>query len=173
MNDRCFINNASVGLYPLMVKGRETYQDRHGWPKWLASVPAAWNSLSGLRNQHLVIDIGGGERPLSTPLLFVGNNRYSLEAGSVGSRDSLQDGKLSVYAVSRRSRASLVWFGVRAALGRAHRTRDFEALGDCDAMTVRARGKWIEIALDGEVLRLTSPLKFELHPAALAVVVPD
>lgn len=173
VNEHCFINNASIGVYPLMVKGRDAIRDRHGLPKWLASVPAAWGTLSRMRNQHLRVTIGGKEKALTTPLLFVGNNHYSLDPGSVGSRDTLQDGKLSIYAVARRSRASLIWFGIRAAAGRAHRTKDFEALGDCDGMTVNARRGAVEIALDGEVLQMSSPLTFALQAGALSVVVPD
>lgn len=173
VNDRCFINNASIGIYSLMVKDREAIRDRHGWPKWLASLPAGVRTLSRMRNQHLRIEMGAGEKALITPLLFVGNNHYSLEPGSVGSRDTLQDGKLSVYAVARGTRASLLWFGIRAAIGRAHRTEDFEELGDCAAMTVQTRRSPAEIALDGEVLTMDGPLEFALHAGALAVVVPS
>ncbi|RYY23538.1 MAG: diacylglycerol kinase family lipid kinase [Sphingomonadales bacterium] len=172
VNDHCFVNNASIGLYPLMVKGRDDYRDRHGLPKWLAMIPASWDTLSRLRNQHLRIDMGEGEKPLVTPLLFVGNNLYSLEPGSVGSRETLQDGKLSIYAVARRSRASLLWFGMRAAVGLAHRTSDFEELGICREMIVQPRGGSVEIALDGEVRKMSGPLKFRIHAAGLRVVVP-
>jgi len=172
VNDRYFINNASVGLYPFMVKHRDRIRDRHGWPKWLASVPASWDAFSRLRNLRLRVDLGHGEQPVTTPLLFVGNNRYSLESGSVGARDSLCDGVLSVYAVTRSSRAALLWFGVRAMVGLTDRTRDFEALGECYAFTVQASDGSQEIALDGELRRLRLPLRFAIHAGALRVVVP-
>jgi diacylglycerol kinase family enzyme len=172
VNGRRFINNASVGLYPFMVRDRDAIRDRKGWPKWLASVPAAWDAVSRLRHHRLRIDMGQGEAPIVTPLLFVGNNRYSLDAGSVGARETVNDGKLSVYAVSRAGRPALVWFGLRAALGLANRARDFAALGDTVALTVLGHAARIEIALDGEVRQLDLPLEFEIHAGGLKVVCP-
>ncbi len=173
VNDRRFINNASVGLYPSMVKDRDRIRHEHHVPKWLASLPASWAALSRLPRHRMRIDIGGGGAPIVTPLLFVGNNRYSLERGSVGARETLNAGLLSIYAVSRTTRLALLWFGVRAALGRASRAQDFEVVGDCEEMIVRLSRPKIEIALDGEVHRLSLPLKFRVRAGALKVVRPS
>lgn len=172
VNGRRFINNASVGLYPFIVRNRDDIRERCGWPKWLATVPASWAALSRLRHHRLRIDMGRGEEPVITPLLFVGNNQYSLERGSVGCRDSLSDGKLSVYAVSRVGRFALFWLGARALIGKADRKQDFQTLGDTDAITVGSASRSLEIALDGEVRRLKLPLEFGTHPGGLNVVVP-
>jgi len=171
VNGRRFINNVSVGLYPFMVRDRDDIRERLGWPKWLATVPASWEALSRLRHHRLRIDLGNDTQPVVTPLLFVGNNRYSLATGSVGSRESLTEGKLAVYAVTRSSRASLLWFGVRALIGLADRSKDFAAIGDSEAFTVASSGSQIEIALDGEVQRMKLPAKFTVHPGGLRVVV--
>lgn len=139
----------------------------------MASVPAAWDALARLRHHRLRIDLGQGAAPVVTPLLFIGNNRYSLDAGSVGKRETLQDGKLSIYAVSRASRFALLWFGLRAAVGLADDAKDFAALGDTEALTVNGHGDAIEIALDGEVRRLDLPLHFKALDGALRVVIPE
>lgn len=170
VNDKVFVNNASIGLYPLMVREREGLQDDKGWPKWLSTIPAAYAALERLPHHRLRIDLGEGERVIVTPLLFVGNNAYSLDAGELGQRASLTDGKLSVYAVAHRSRLSLIWFAARTLVGRARHDVDFVALGACETLTVRSSGKTIEIALDGEVQRLKSPLKFRVRAGALKVI---
>jgi hypothetical protein len=46
------------------------------------------------------------------------------------------------------------------------------AIGDCEALTVWSSGRSIEIALDGELLRLQSPLRFCIELGALNVVAP-
>ena len=171
VNGKVFVNNASVGLYPAMVRAREGVQEDRGWPKWLSTIPAAYAALERFRHHRLRIDMGEGEREIVTPLLFVGNNDYSLDAGQIGQRASLTDGKLSVYAIARQSRLSLVWFAARALAGRARQGVDFVLLGECEALTVSSTGDSIEIALDGEVQRLDSPLEFRIRPAALQVVV--
>lgn len=172
VNGRRFVNNVSIGLYPFMVRERDAVRRLHGWPKWLASIPASWQALARFRHHRLRIDLGTGEQPLLTPLLFVGNNHYSLDAGSVGSRASLRDGRLAVYAVARRSRGALIWFALRALAGRVDPVRDFVALDDVAAFRITAHGGSIEVAMDGETERLESPLDFAIEPGALRVVTP-
>ena len=171
VNGQVFVNNASIGLYPLMVREREGLQDTKGWPKWLSTIPAAYAALERFPHHRLRVDLGKGERAIVTPLLFVGNNTYSLDAGELGQRASLTDGKLSVYAVAHRSRAKLLWFAARALIGRARHDVDFVTLGECETLTVWSSGDSIEIALDGEVQRIGSPLEFKIRPGALKVVV--
>ena len=165
-----FVNNASIGLYPAMVRTREGLQDDKGWPKWLSAIPAAYAALERYPHHRLRVDLGKGEREIVTPLLFVGNNVYSLDKGEIGQRGSLTDGTLSVYAVAQRSRVSLLWFAARALVGRVRRDLDFVALGECETLKVSSVGDSIEIALDGEVQRLDSPLEFRIRPGALKVV---
>jgi diacylglycerol kinase family enzyme len=171
VNGHVFVNNASIGLYPAMVREREGLQEGKGWPKWLSAIPAAYAALERFPNHRLRVDLGQGERSIVTPLLFVGNNVYSLEKGEIGQRESLSDGKLSVYAVAHRSRLSLLWFAARALVGRAQRDADFVTLGECETLKVWSAGSSIEIALDGEVQRLESPLEFRIRPGTLKVVV--
>jgi len=170
VNDHRFVNNASVGLYPFMVRRRDDARERTGLPKWLATLPAAWAALSRLPHHRLRIDLGEGAQPLVTSLLFIGNNRYALEAGSVGTRESLADGLLSIFAVAHRTRLGLIGFALRALFGRADRDADFVAIGESEMLTVHSSGRSIEIALDGEVRRLRSPLRFRVDRGALKIV---
>jgi diacylglycerol kinase family enzyme len=155
-----------------MVRKREGLRRAKGWPKWLSSVPAALAALQRLPHHRLRLDWGEGERAIVTPLLFVGNNIYSLDRGEVGKRGSLSEGKLSIYAVGHRRRAALIWFAMRALVGRAERSLDFETLGECEMLTVRSSSGSIEIALDGELRRMDSPLEFRIRPGALTVMAP-
>ena len=172
VNGQVFVNNASIGLYPLMVRKREGLRRAKGWPKWLSTLPAAFAVLERLPHHRLRLDWGKGERAIVTPLLFVGNNVYSLDRGEVGKRNTLTDGKLSLYAVARRRRAALIWFAMRALVGRAERSLDFETLGECETLTVSSSSGSIEIALDGELRRMDSPLEFRIRPGALTVIAP-
>ena len=170
VNGHVFVNNASIGLYPAMVREREDIQEGKGLPKWLSAIPAAYAALARFPHHRLRVDLGQGERSIVTPLLFVGNNIYSLDKGDLGQRGSLTDGKLSVYAVAHRSRLSLLWFAARALVGKAQRDVDFMTLGECETLKVWSTGDSIEIALDGEVQRLDSPFEFRIRPGALKLV---
>ena len=165
--ERVFVNNASIGLYTKLVRER----DKRWGPKWLGTIPATWIVLRTLRAKALHLTIDGKRQCVVTPLLFIGNNRYSLDAGSVGERVSLSDGVLSLFVVARQSPLALIGFALRSLLGRADEERDFCALEDAKEVVVEGRGA-IDVAFDGEVERMALPLTFAIMPGALKVLVP-
>lgn len=166
VGDQTFVNNASVGLYTKLVRAR----DAHSLPKWLATFPAAWTVLRGLKVRRLELDIGGTQQCLETPLLFVGNNPYNLTGPRKGQRDALDSGQLGLYAVRHKSALALIGFAVRALLGRADPSRDFVDVSDCATFTLLGSGP-IDVAHDGEVTRMKLPLRFRSLPHALKVKV--
>ena len=171
VNGRVFVNNSSVGLYPDMVRLREVEQERLGRSKRLAMLSAGLTSLRHFRRHRLWISAEGLEQPIRTPMLFVGNNRYQVNLFGLGKRDALDEGELCLYAIRARSRAHLLWAGIRGIFGRLDQQRDFvtayvpelEVASDRDALTVSA---------DGETVRLETPLTYRIRPKALKLIVP-
>lgn len=163
-----FVNNASIGLYPKLVRVR----DDTPLPKAIANIPAAWSTLKRLRHHRLRVTIDGEAETLRTPMLFVGNNIYSLEPGSLGQRKTLEDGKLGVYAIATKSRAQLIGFALSALRGRIDYVHDFAQLTACKAMGVDAHAGSLDVALDGEPVRIKTPFKIEMMPKALKVFAP-
>jgi len=137
VNGHIFLNNASIGFYPSLVRSREQEQYRRGLPKWVANMPAAWTALRRLRHHRLRVEIDGTEQQVRTPLLFVGNNLYSLDGGRIGQREALDRGELSLFSVEGRSRISALWFGLRLLVGHATLEADFALATTCRA---RRRG---------------------------------
>jgi diacylglycerol kinase family enzyme len=168
VNDHVFVNNASIGFYPDLVQQREDM----ALPKKLAALPAAVAAIKRMRHRRLRLEMAGNEQQVVTPMLFVGNNRYELDAGKLGQRAALDGGVLSVYAVASRRRLALVGFALRALVGRADPQRDFAAIGDTPELRVSGPKQTIDVALDGEVLTLAVPLCFTLEPKGLSVIAP-
>ncbi len=171
-NGHVFINNASIGLYPLLVEFRDAERERHPMPKWLAAVPATFATLKRLRHHRLRLDLPGSHREIVTPMLFVGNNSYTLAAGRVGQREALDGGTLSVFAVARSTRIALIGLAFRTLTGRADAAHDFAAIGECDTLRVDGGSHDVSVALDGEVVRLSLPIAFTINAGALRVVAP-
>lgn len=169
VGDHVFVNNASIGLYPALVRRR----DENPAPKWLAALPATLGAVGRLRHHRLRLVLDGEAQPVVTPLLFVGNNRYVLDREAMGTREALDAGKLSVYAVASRRRLSLVGFALRTLAGRADPQRDFAAIAEVARLAVEGHGRHIDVALDGEVVRLALPLAFASDPGGLTVVAPE
>lgn len=164
---RVFVNNASFGIYARFVRQREAQRG----PKWLGSIPAAWHALRNMRTQTFALLVDGRKGRLATPLLFVGNNPYSMESGSVGVRETLTDGKLALYAVAAQRSGQLLGFALRALLGMARPERDFQALMEADEIVIEGQGL-IEGAFDGELELMPLPLHLRSLPGALGVVAP-
>lgn len=164
---RVFLNNASLGAYARMVRRR----DAHSLPKWLATIPASLAVLLRPGAQRMRVDIDGETHSIRTPLLFIGNNRYSLDAGSLGERTSLSDSTLSLYAVADRSRAGLLLAAWRILRGKADPQSDFSTVTECTEVTAWRRGRH-HIALDGEVVEMRFPLRFGIMPRAFEVMMP-
>lgn len=168
---RIFVNNASIGLYPRLVRER----DRRKLPKWLGTIPATWRVLRTMRAHHYALSVDGERRVVRTPLLFIGNNHYSLEPGSLGERESLDDGTLSLCAVRAERPLQLIWLAFKVLIGLASEDQDFEDLAEAKSITIEVFGSGegeIGVALDGEVARMALPLHFDILPAGLGVVAP-
>ncbi|CAM3032679.1 DAGKc domain-containing protein [Sphingomonas antarctica] len=166
--DRGFVNNVSIGLYPKVVRLR----DDAPLPKAIANFPAAWTSLKRLRHHRLRVIADGTAETIRTPMLFIGNNVYSLEPGSLGQRENLEGGKLGVYAVAAKSRLGLIGFAISALRGRIDYERDFAQLTACRTLEINAHAGSLDVAIDGEPVRLPTPIKLEIVPRALKVFAP-
>jgi diacylglycerol kinase family enzyme len=167
-----FVNNASIGLYPKIVDWRDRTRDRHGLPKGIATLIGSWMALRSMRPHKLTIDLEGKNRCLRTPLLFIGNGVYQLEAGHIGERESLARGRLSVFAVASATRLGIAYTALRTLAGRADSEQDFAAFGVASEVAVNGHGSHLDVALDGEVRRFGPSLRFQSLPRALRVLGP-
>lgn len=171
VNGRVFLNNSSLGLYPLMVRQREHERRRLGRGKWSALLRATLNALRRSPFLHVRIHLDGKSGEYRTPFVFIGNNEYLMEGFDIGRRERLDAGHLSVYVTRRRGRWGLLGLGVRAVFGRLHQASDFEALKGQN-IVVETRRRKLSVATDGEINPMQTPLEYAVRPRALRVIVP-
>ena len=171
VNGRCFINNASIGLYPHIVSKRERHRQRLGYGKWLAMFMAFLSVFRRYPLLEVVLDTGDAAVRRTTPFVFVGNNWYDVAGFSLGGRASVDKAELSLYTANRTGRLGLVRLALRALFGRLEQARDFDA-ARLTEFVIDTRKKTLRAAIDGEVIRLTPPLVFRIRPAALRVLGP-
>jgi diacylglycerol kinase family enzyme len=175
VNERVFLVNASLGLYPALLEDREAWKQRLGRSRPVALAAAAATVLRDHRPLRLTIDVHGESRQVRTSTVFVGNNPLQLErlglpfAGSVGA------GLLGLIVVRPIGALGLLWLALRGALG---------DLADADAivpygverLVVRPsrlyRARRVKVATDGEVVWLDVPLRFSVSPEPLMLLVP-
>jgi diacylglycerol kinase family enzyme len=171
VNDRFFLNNSSLGLYPKVVAGRDALGQRLGHRKLPALVWAAFSVLRRYPFLHVRIDIDGTELVRKTPFVFVGNNRYEMEGFSIGERTRLDEGVLSMYVANRTGRLGLFLLAMRALFKRLKQSKDFD-MACAKHFQVETHHDRLHVANDGELCHMRAPLRYRVLPAALAVVIP-
>ena len=171
VNDRIFINNSSIGVYPDIVQEREALRER-GYRKWPAMAVATLRVLRRYPGLTVKIQVDGQVRSWRTPFVVVGNNEYAIDGFQIGARATLDAGRLFVY-VSPRSRArDIPMLLAKAMAGRASASRVFEIIAAAQATIDTRTARHIPVATDGEVVTLGTPLSYQSRPRALRVVVP-
>lgn len=175
VNDRLFLVNASLGLYPRLLEDREAYKKQFGRNRAVAFVSAMMTLLRDHRPLTVELDLDGETRVLRTSTLFAGNNRLQLEQIGIAEAERVTQNRLAAIAVRPVGAWALFGLGVRGALGQ---------LGDASHVTsfvfhtmrVRPRLSYgqrrIKIAMDGEIVWLRAPLTFAVAPRPLLLLVP-
>ena len=171
VNDRIFVNNSGLGLYPEMVFHRE-HQQKHGLSKWSAALIESVRALKRYEFLDLTIEMDDHSLRRRTPAVFIGNNEYILHPTRGSQRENLDRGQLCLYMPRPASRTKLIWFCVRALFGNPKANRDFEKIMG-KAFTISLGTGSTHVSVDGEVTTLSAPLKYESRPASLQVIVPS
>jgi diacylglycerol kinase family enzyme len=170
VNGRIFVNNSSLGVYPAIVRLRERYREG-GRSKWVA---ALWASLVVLkRNPFMAVRITVDEQVTvkRTPFVFVGNNEYKMAGLEAGKRESLVQRHLAVYVMNAEQRRGLLRLGWQVLRKGVDEVKELDLITVEEAV-IETRRPWLQVALDGEVVPLRSPLEYRIRPAALSVHVP-
>lgn len=159
---RWFVNTASLGGYPDMVRFRQKWEPR--WGKWAAAAGALIRVL--YESTPLTVDINGSHHTVW--VLFVGNGSYAPKGFVPSWRPSICDGTIDVRYVRADSRFSRLRFIVAASLGALHRSRTYVEYDTTD-VEVTVRGQAVHLATDGEIGPAGKRFRFESHRDALNI----
>ena len=171
MNDRIFINNSAIGLYPLMVVDRDVQRRRLGRSKRLAMLVASLRTLARFNHQRLTLTVNDEKARVDTPLLFVGNNNYRIDLGAPGQRERIDDGQLCVMVMRKKTRGGLIAASIRALFNRS-RPDDMVYLDGVERLRVGSQRSQLAVSLDGEVVSSAPPLDYRIRKKALRVIAP-
>jgi diacylglycerol kinase family enzyme len=169
---RPFLNNASIGLYPEIVRGRDELRRYRGMKKWTAMLAAAREVLKSPPFLSVTLRVFDDVARVRTPFVFVGNNRYEMSLFALGARSALDRGELSLYVARNVRRGGLLRLALRALLGRLRQDKEFEAL-TVPQVEVSTPRRTARVAIDGELFRMQSPIRFRVRPRALRVLAPE
>jgi diacylglycerol kinase family enzyme len=175
VNQKVFLVNAGLGLYPTLLEDREAWKRRFGRSRLVAFGAGLMTLLSGHRSLRLEIEVHGQATEVRTPTLFVGNNALQLDQLGLPEAQAVNAGELAAVRLQPVGRAAMLWLLLRGAFGR---------LGEADQvvnfsfkrLTVRPARAFaaprMKVATDGEISWMALPLVFRVSPERLLLVRP-
>ena len=174
INERIFLVNASLGLYPKLLQVREMDKARFGRWRLVAMASALSTLLRPQRHLDLIIEAEGQQRLIRTLALIAGNNPLQLERIGIEAehRAALDRGELVGTTLLPISRLGMLGLMLRGALGRLGEAEQVQSFG-FRALTVTPRSRRrIKVGIDGEVCRMRPPLKFSVATERLWLLTP-
>jgi diacylglycerol kinase family enzyme len=160
INGQTFVNNASFGAYAQVVQTPEYRGDKIGTT--LELLPDLLQGHEGARLEACA----DGTRIEAPQALLVANNPYGMgDVAGLGRRARLDRGILGVVSVSVSSAAQAVGLlrGAHATGLSVLTTQEIEVTADAPQ---------IPVGIDGEAVRLPTPVQCAIRPGALRVWVP-
>ncbi|MGX7001580.1 diacylglycerol/lipid kinase family protein [Caballeronia sp. KNU42] len=175
VNERMFLVNASLGLYPKLLEDREIYKRQFGRSRLIALWSAAVTLLRAHRYLHLHIEHDGTMLEVRTSTLFVGNNRLQLEQIGMPQAPQLERGLLAAIAPRIIGRLAQLGLTLRGAAGRMSEADNVISFA-FKRITVThpsKRHRPVKVATDGEINWITMPLEFRVAAEPLFLLKPE
>lgn len=171
VNDRMFLNNASIGAYAAILQTREGTYRRWGRSR----LAAYWSVVKTLVTFRapLRLNIRVDDQTLTrrTPIIFVINNAYQLQQMGLDGAEAVAAGELVVLIAPNTGRLGLFRHAATLALGIAKSETDYEMISGKNIEIVMKR-KRRPVARDGEITRMGGPFTLRHAAAPLRIMVP-
>lgn len=172
VNGRMFVNNASLGIYPRLIRDRERTKAKLGRRRWVAACAGLWTLLRGQRRFAVGFDADGERQLRRTTMVFVGNNAFQLDKLGLEVADCIAQGRLAVVIQPPVGRLVQIRQLLLGAIGSMHREPELERFC-ADTLVIESKRRRIELAIDGELCSMTPPLVFSKGRRALKLIVPS
>lgn len=168
INDRLFLVNASLGLYPDLLEDREAWKQRFGRSRVVALGAALATMLQAQRRLRLRFESDaeqGTARELRALTLFVGNNRLQLEQTGLAPEPEAPSGRVTAVVlrpIGTLAMLGLLLRGAMGSLGEADGVEHFEFRRLLVRPSRIPGGPRMKVAFDGEIAWMPPPIEFRV-----------
>lgn len=169
INDRIFINNTTIGLFAHIISLEKKAKLKMGIGKVLNLLLSGFKVFRFFPLYHIHIKTDGCETKEVTPFVFVGNNRFELALLDIGMRKRLDEGFLSLYYAKCKKRWCIIRLVFESIFNKLDQSEDF-MVRQVDKLELRSRKKRLKFMIDGEILKLRTPVKIEIIPKSLKII---
>jgi YegS/Rv2252/BmrU family lipid kinase len=170
VNDRFFVNNVSMGLYPELVARRE--EKGRDYSRWKARLLAGFATLRKYPHIAVTLETEHHHEVVRTHVLMISNNSYEISRlGVEAPRLALEEGRLSVYWLPHVPRLTLMRFVAHYLAGRVREAPGFRSFRTSRVKLQSSKTR-LHLGIDGEVATMETPLVITIVPQSLSVKVP-
>lgn len=169
VNNQFFLNNVSLGMYPLVVRYRGIVRFSQRFPKLIATVYALIKVLLRHQSRRSFIWRTNKGDDIKSPMFLIANNHYELDITSLVHRKRLDRGNLMIIApvdVKLLTLLEAILYAWTDGIKDASRL-DIRAVTD---IVIRTDSDHTHAVIDGELTKLSIPIKLETKKEALRVV---
>ena len=171
INEHIYLNNASLGLYPLFIQRRELYNRRFGRFPLHAYTSALDVLIRDRKELKLELQVDGRKYPVKTPLIFFGNNQLQLAELNLRIAKAAEAGLVAGVVVAKSDKPTLfkiLWQLIRGKLDHAPHVYSFSG----HQVKIHSRARKLTVALDGEIVEMQPPLEISVSKNVLKIMVP-
>lgn len=171
INDQIYLNNASLGLYPLFIQRRELYNAKFGRFPLHAYTSGLDVLIRDRKELKLEVEVDGKIYPVKTPLIFFGNNQLQLAEMKLRIAKCAEQGQVAGVVVAKSDKLTLFRMLLQLIRGELEQAPDVYSFA-ADDVKVFSRREKLTVALDGEIVEMRPPLHITVQKNAVNIMVP-
>lgn len=171
INGRTFLINASLGLYAKAIREREQRTSRWGRNRLVVILSSILSLLSEHRLLTVELQTESQLKKFRTPMIFIGNNALQLRDLSMSVAQCMKLDLLAVVMMKKLDKIDVLRLIFRGLFKTIEKEASLQSF--CvDSLVIHTQHTVNTVALDGEIFKMTSPLKVRALPKTLNMVLP-
>lgn len=171
INEQIYLNNASLGLYPLFIKKRELLNQKIGRFPLNAYTSGLDVLIRDRKELKLEIEVDEQRYRFKTPLIFFGNNQLQLAELNLKIAECVRMGQIAGVVLAKSDKLTLFKTLLQLIRGKLDHAPDVYSFS-AQQVVVYSHQETLSVAIDGEIVEMIPPLKIRVKRSALNVMVP-
>lgn len=174
VNGRTCLCLTIIGVYPELLHKAESFHGRKWWMKfWKMGGRLATAYFRSPRYRIEIQSDDGSVKKFATRFVLIVPGKFKDEWGLIPTREDLETGKCRVYISKHQSRWSNLKMVFRFLSGNIKEDPEM-LLESAKSLSIAVKGKRsTKVSLDGELLDLDLPARFDLKRGELRVISPQ
>jgi len=171
INQHIYLNNASLGIYPLFIKKRELYNQKFGRLALNAYTSGLDVLIRDRKELELELQVDQQSYSITTPLIFFGNNQLQLADMKLKVAECAKLGKIAGVVMAKSDKLAMFKHLFQLIQGQLDQAPDVYSFSATNVVIDSKQSK-LSVAIDGEIVEMHPPLKIHVEHAALQIMVP-